>query len=48
MDREPKKEYLQIRITPTEKQEIEAKAKSQGFDSVSAFILWLFRKFGKS
>jgi len=42
-----KKDYLQIRVTQAEKEEIAESAKKQGFDSISAFILWLFRKFGK-
>ncbi len=47
MKDETKKDYLQIRVTQVEKEEIITTAKKQGFDSISAFILWLFRKFGK-
>jgi hypothetical protein len=42
-----KDEYLQIRISSTEKEEIKADAKKQGFDDTSAFILWLYRHYGK-
>ncbi|MFA5350263.1 MAG: hypothetical protein WC357_02895 [Candidatus Omnitrophota bacterium] len=43
-----KENYVQIRVTDEEKKEIQEAAKKQGFDNISAFILWLFRKFGKS
>jgi len=39
-----KDEYLQIRVSKTEKDKIKKEAKQQGFDSISAFLLWLFRK----
>ena len=42
-----KKDFLQIRITSEEKREIQRSAKKNGFDSVTAFILWLFRKYGR-
>ncbi len=42
-----KEQFLQIRITPEEKEKIKQKAKKNGFDSLSAYILWLCRKSGK-
>jgi len=42
-----KENYIQIRVADEEKKEIQEQAKKQGFDNISAFILWLFRKFGK-
>ena len=42
-----KEEFLQIRITPEEKEKIKQQAKKNGFDSISAYILWLCRKASK-
>jgi hypothetical protein len=47
MKNDTKNDYLQIRVTREEKEEIRQECKKQGFDSVSAYLLWLFRKFGK-
>jgi len=38
-----KSDYIHIRVAPAEKTEIEHAAKSAGLDSVSAYLLWLFR-----
>ena len=42
-----KENYIQVRVSDEEKEEIKEQAKKQGFDDISSFILWLFRKFGK-
>jgi len=42
-----KRDFLQIRITAEEKREMQKSAKKNGFDTVTAFILWLFRKHGR-
>lgn len=42
-----KTKFLQIRVSDEEKAEIKELAKANGFDSVSAFLLFLFRNFGK-
>jgi hypothetical protein len=42
-----KEKFIQIRVTEQEKEEIQAHAKKNGFDTVTAFFLWLFRKHGK-
>jgi uncharacterized protein (DUF1778 family) len=48
IDKIRKDTYIHIRISSDEKKELEDAAKKGGFNSVSAFILLLFRKFGKS
>jgi hypothetical protein len=47
MKKETKEKLIQIRITEHEKKQIEADAKKHLFDSVSAFLLFLYRKHGK-
>ena len=47
MKDETKDKLIQIRVSEREKDEIQANAKSAGFDNVTAFFLWLFRKYGK-
>lgn len=47
MKKETKDRFIQIRVTEQEKEEIQDHAKKNGFDSVTAFFLWLFRKHGK-
>lgn len=37
--------WLQIRITKEEKEKIKKVGKQEGFDTISSFLLWLFRKF---
>lgn len=44
---EAKTKLLQIRVTEDEKEEMRSCAKAKGFDTISSFILWLFRKHGK-
>jgi predicted DNA binding CopG/RHH family protein len=39
-----KSTFIQIRISKEEKEKIKQEAKKRGFDTISAFILWLFRK----
>ncbi|MFC1804305.1 hypothetical protein ACFLZ3_00525 [Candidatus Omnitrophota bacterium] len=36
--------FIQIRISEEEKRKIKQEAGKKGFDSISAFLLWLFRK----
>lgn len=43
MREEPKQDWIQIRVSRDEKREIKEETKRQGFDSISAFFLWLFR-----
>ncbi len=47
MKEETKDKFIQIRVSEQEKDEIQEQAKKSGFDSVTAFFLWLFRKYGK-
>jgi hypothetical protein len=47
MKKDTKEKLIQIRITEQEKKEIEADAHKHLFDSVSAFLLYLYRKYGK-
>ncbi len=42
-----KENYIQIRVSDEEKEDIKEQAKKQGFENISSFILWLFRKFGR-
>ena len=44
MKEKTKNEWIQVRVTSTEKVEIKALAKKNGFDSVSTYLLWLLRK----
>src|SRR3990167_6453990 len=51
----PKKDFLRRRIkkrkkrliSEKEKKEITERARKEGFNSLSQFLLWLYRKFGK-
>lgn len=43
MNTKTKSDYLQIRVTAAEKTEIEQAAKEAGLDTISAYMLWLFR-----
>jgi hypothetical protein len=47
MKEEIKEKFIQIRVTEKEKEEIQTQAEKNGFDTVTAFFLWLFRKHGK-
>ena len=42
-----KEEHIQIRVSKEEKEIIRKEAKKNGFDTISAFLLWLFRKSAK-
>ena len=42
-----KNKLLQIRVSEEEKKEITERARKEGFNSLSQFLLWLYRKFGK-
>ena len=47
MDKEIKDTKIEIRLTSQEKEEMKNNAKEQGFGhNLSAFVLWLWRKFG--
>jgi len=39
-----KSEFIQIRVKKDEKEQIKKKAKDSGFDTITAFVLWLIRK----
>ena len=39
-----KTEYIGLRITAQEKEKLKLKAKEKGFDTISAFLLWIIRK----
>jgi uncharacterized protein (DUF1778 family) len=47
MKKDSKDKMIGIRVTEEEKALIEETAKASGFDNVSSFFLWLWRKFGK-
>jgi hypothetical protein len=47
MKDETKEKLIQIRVTEQEKEEIQTHAKKNGFDGISAFFLFLYRKYGK-
>lgn len=47
MQKEIKDKIIALRVTEEEKREFEALAKANGFNSVSGFIFWLFKKYGK-
>jgi len=47
MKDETKEKLIQIRVTEQEKEETQTHAKKGGFDSISAFLLFLFRRYGK-
>jgi predicted DNA binding CopG/RHH family protein len=42
-----KEGYIHIRISEQEKEKIKLQAKKNGFDTVSAYMLWLSRKSSK-
>jgi len=42
-----KKEFIQLRVTAEEKREIKMQSEKSGFDTMSAYLLRLFRKYGK-
>lgn len=42
-----KEEHIQIRVSKKEKEHIRKEARKNGFDTISAFLLWLFRKSAK-
>jgi uncharacterized protein (DUF1778 family) len=42
-----KTDLIKVRVEPTEKYLIEQQAKINGFDTVSAYVLYLIRKDGK-
>jgi len=44
MTKATKEQRLNIRVSEHEKKEIEAHAKKRGFDTVTAYVLWLFRQ----
>lgn len=39
---------INIRVTLEEKEEIKRIATKNGFNSITAYLLWLFRKFGEN
>ena len=39
-----KDQRLNIRVSEKEKKELERQAKKRGFDTISAYVLWLFRQ----
>ena len=43
-----KTEYIQIRVSAVEKKQIQATANAEGLSDMSAYLLWLHRKFRKS
>lgn len=45
--REKRDAIVQFRVSKKEKEEIQEQAQKQGFEGVSHFFLWLFRKYGK-
>ena len=47
MKDEIKEEFIQIRVRAEEKKEIQKSAKKQGFDNMTAYLLWLHRKHGR-
>ena len=44
---ETKEKYLHIRIRESEKKEILLDAKKQGFETLTDFVMWLYRQFKK-
>ena len=44
---ENKEKYIHIRIRESEKKEMQAEAKSQGFERLTDFVMWLYRQFKK-
>lgn len=38
-----KSDYIHIRVSPAEKNKIKQTAEAAGLDSLSAYLLWLFR-----
>lgn len=45
MKKETKDKYIHIRIRESEKKEMLSDSKSQGFERLTDFILWLYRQF---
>ena len=45
-NKENNEKFIQMRVTEQEKKEIKDISKKKGFDSISAFLLFLFRKYG--
>jgi len=45
MTEQTKDTTIDFRVTTTEKKEIIEIAKREGFDTISSFLLWLFRRF---
>jgi len=44
---ENKEKYIHIRIRESEKMEMQAEAKEQGFERLTDFVMWLYRQFKK-
>lgn len=44
---ETKEKYIHIRIRESEKKEMQAEAKAQGFERLTDFVMWLYRQFKK-
>ncbi|MFH1622564.1 MAG: hypothetical protein ABIA97_05530 [Candidatus Omnitrophota bacterium] len=42
-----KEKYIQLRVGKEEKRKLKQRAKKNGFDTLSAYILWLLRKSSK-
>ena len=42
---ETKEKYLHIRIRESEKKEILLDAKKQGFETLTDFVMWLYRQW---
>ena len=47
MNTEIKSVIIALKVTPTEKAEIKATAEKNGFKTISAFLYWLLKKYGK-
>lgn len=47
MKKEVKEKVIAIRVTEEEKEQVEQAAKDNGFHSVSQFLIWLVKKYGK-
>lgn len=47
MKEETKEKVVALRVTDKEHTEIKQAAKENGFDSMTAYILWLYRKYGR-
>ena len=44
---ENKEKYIHIRIRESEKKEMQAEARLQGFERLTDFVMWLYRQFKK-